>query len=323
MASATESSEESLATLKFLVSNAFAGTIIGSKGTAVKELMEVSGARVTISGNKEFYPGTSDRVLVISGNLESLLVAISLIWELIYLQTKVASKGAAGSRSVAWSPAESKDNLKGTDDIELTTKITIPASAGGLVLGRSGATLRLITETSGATVQMTEKEAALFTQERVITITGFVSQGRLCTQLIIQKMCEDEDAMTYANRGTRYNPSASGVAGVRRTARPRDESGDPSTSKASTTPITETTMKMTVADSLIGNIIGKNGATLREMTSLSGAKIVISPREESVDNNRIIDITGEPAAVQNASIFITEKLRLGKYAKPRGRRTES
>jgi RNA-binding protein Nova len=312
-----ESTEETPATLKFLVSNAFAGTIIGAKGTAVKELMDVSGARVTISGNKEFYPGSSDRVLVISGSLESLLVAISLIWELIYLQTKAAAKGGAGTRSVTWSPAESKDNLKGTDDIELSAKITIPASAGGLILGRSGATLRLITETSGATVQMTEKEAAIFTQERILTISGFVSQGRLCTQLIIQKMCEDEEAMTYANRGTRYNPSASGVAGVRST-RPRP--GTEAAAKAAATPVAETTISMTVADSLIGNIIGKNGATLREMTSLSGAKISISPREESVDNNRVITITGEPMAVQNASIFCTEKLRLGKYAKPRGRR---
>lgn len=317
MASAAESNEETLVSLKFLVSNAFAGTIIGTKGNAVKELMDVSGARVAISGNKEFYPGTSDRVLVISGSLESLLVAISLIWELVYLQAKAAAKGGGSARAVSWSPAESKDNLKGTDDIELLAKITIPASAGGLILGRSGATLRLITETSGATVQMTEKEAAIFTQERVLTISGFVSQGRLCTQLIVQKMCEDEEAMTYANRGTRYNASASGVAGVRST-RPRP--GTEATAKA--TPIAETTVTMTVADNAIGNIIGKNGSTLREMTSLSGAKISISPREESVDNNRIITITGEPLAVQNASIFCTEKLRLGKYAKPRGRREE-
>jgi len=304
------------ATLKFLVSNAFAGTIIGTGGNAVKELMDVSGARVAISGNKEFYPGTSDRVLVLSGSLESLLVAISLIWELIYLQAKSAAKGST-NRTVTWSPTASKDNLVGTDDLELSAKISIPAAAGGLILGKGGATLRLITETSGAVVQMTDKESAVFTQERIITITGVVSKARLCTQLIIQKMLEDEEASTYSNRGTRYYATASGVAGVRSSRRPPvDADGKSSAS-------TETTITMTVADNLVGNIIGKNGATLREMTSLSGARIVISSRDESSDGNRTVTITGDPIAAQNAHVFCTEKIRQGKYARvPRGRKDE-
>lgn len=47
---------ETQQTLKFLVSNVFAGSIIGVKGNAIKELMEVSGARVSISGNKGKIP---------------------------------------------------------------------------------------------------------------------------------------------------------------------------------------------------------------------------------------------------------------------------
>jgi RNA-binding protein Nova len=97
-----------LPTLKFLVSNSFAGTLIGAKGQAVKELMEVSDARVAVSSSKEFFPGSNERVLVLSGSLEALLVAISLIWELIYLQAKAAEKGSA-SRIVEWSPTSSKD----------------------------------------------------------------------------------------------------------------------------------------------------------------------------------------------------------------------
>lgn len=297
-------------TLKFLVSNAFAGTVIGAKGQAVKELMDVSGARIAISGNKEFFPGLNERVLVISGSLEALLVAISLIWELIYLQAKASDKGGA-TRTVAWSPTASKDNLVGTDDIELSAKITIPAAAGGLILGKAGATLRLITETSGATVQMTDKDAAIFTQERILTITGFVSRGRLCTQLIIQKMLEDEEAATYANRGTRYYAGLSGVPGVRSTRPPRADASGKAEEPAA---VTETTITMNVPNALVGSVIGKNGVTLREMSSLTGAKIVISPREESSDGQRTITITGEAAAAQNAHAFCTEKIRQAKYA---------
>jgi len=312
MASNTnDSNTANAATLKFLVSNALAGTIIGSGGVAVKELMEVSGARVAISGNRDFFPGSSERVLVLSGSLESLLVAISLIWELIYLQAKATQKGGS-ARAVTWSPTKSKDNLVGTDDVELTSKITIPAGAGGLILGKAGATLRVITETSGASVNMTDKESAIFTQERVITITGMVSQARLCTQLIIQKMLEDDEASVYANKGTRYYASSSGVAGIRSARRPVESNGAAAS--------TETTINMTVPDSMIGNIIGRNGSTMREMITLTGASIVISKREDSTDGNRTITITGEPAAAQNAHVFCTEKIRQGQYAKPRGRK---
>jgi len=301
------------ATLKFLISNTLAGTIIGSSGSAVKELMDVSGAHIAISGNKDFFPGTSDRVLVLSGSLESLLVAVSLVWELIYLQSKTTESGGT-ARSVTWSPRASKDNLVGADDLPLTAKITIPASAGGLILGKSGATLRAITETSGASVNMTDKDAAIFTQERIMTITGMISQARLCTQLVLQKMLEDENS-GYANKGTRYYASSAGVHGIRSTRRPIDEkTGAPSTVS------TETTINVIVPDKLIGSIIGRNGSTMREMITLTGASIVVSKREDSKDGNRTITITGEPAAAQNAHVFCTEKIRQGQNAKPRTRK---
>jgi RNA-binding protein Nova len=161
---------------------------------------------------------------------------------------------------------------------------------------------------------MTDKDASIFTQERVLTISGYVSQARLCTQLIIQKMLEDDVAATYANRGTRYYASASGVPGVRSIRAPRaDESKPPA-------PSTETVITMTVSDTVIGSIIGKNGATLREMSTLSGAKIAISPREDSKDGQRTITISGEAAAAQNAHAFCTEKIRQGGLAKTRVRK---
>lgn len=165
---------------------------------------------------------------------------------------------------------------------------------------------------------MTDKDAAIFTQERIVTIAGYVSQGRLCTQLIIQKMLEDEEASTYANRGTRYYAGLSGVPGVRSTRPPRADAAGKTEEPAA---VTESTITMTVPNSLVGSIIGKNGATLREMSSLTGAKIVISPREESSDGQRTITITGEAAAAQNAHVFCAEKMRQAKYAS-KGRKTK-
>lgn len=186
-----------------------------------------------------------------TGSLESLLIAITLTWELIYLQTQSTNKGG---RPPVWSPLASKDFLTAKDDIELTARITIPAAAGGLILGRGGSTLRVIMESSGANVQMTNKEEAVFTQERIVTISGTVSQGRLCSQMILQKMIEEDESNTYANRGTRYSASASGLPGLRR-GRDTRITGKKDEAEAV---VADTTITITVADSLIGNIIGKN-----------------------------------------------------------------
>lgn len=154
---------------------------------------------------------------------------------------------------------------------------------------------------------MTSKDESLFTQERVVTLAGTVTQVRLCTELIVRKLLEDKAASTYVNRGTRYSPSASGISGLRGSyggrRRPAEGAGGTDLAEA------ETTVTISVPDFLVGNIIGKAGATLREMTSLSGAKISISPRGEGGDSTRTVTIVGSPVAAQTAHAFCTEKLR--------------
>jgi hypothetical protein len=50
---------------------------------------------------------------------------------------------------------------------------------------------------------------------------------------------------------------------------------------------------------------------MREIMSLSGAKIVISPRGEYTDGNtnRTVTITGSPHSAQTAHLYVTQKLQ--------------
>jgi hypothetical protein len=91
------------------------------------------------------------------------------------------------------------------DDVFVSAKISIPAMASGLILGRSGATIRSIAEESNAKVVMTGKDEALFTQERILTISGEAGQCIKCTDLIISKLNEQEDVAQFVNRGTTYS----------------------------------------------------------------------------------------------------------------------
>lgn len=65
--------------VRFLVSNAEAGSIIGKGGTTITEFQSQSGARIQLSRNHEFFPGTSDRIIMITGAFSEILKAMELI----------------------------------------------------------------------------------------------------------------------------------------------------------------------------------------------------------------------------------------------------
>ena len=67
-----------------LVPNGNAGTIIGKQGLTIGQIQTDSGARVKISQNREFFPGTSDRVVLIQGPVETLRAATTMILDRIY-----------------------------------------------------------------------------------------------------------------------------------------------------------------------------------------------------------------------------------------------
>ena len=65
--------------VKFLMSNAAAGAIIGKGGASIAELQDNSGARLQLSRAAEFFPGTAVRVMLIAGTLNSVLAALHLV----------------------------------------------------------------------------------------------------------------------------------------------------------------------------------------------------------------------------------------------------
>lgn len=301
--------------IKFLVSNSLAGSLIGTGGSAIKELIEFSEARVNISDPQELFPGTSDRVVLISGIERSVTTAQSLIWLMFAQNVKAVEEG--NNKSVSWSPrvaAASSDEYNG---IEVEGKITIPAAAGGLILGRGGSTIKSIGEESGARIQMTGKDDAMFTQERVLTISGNVSSCAKCTTLILGKLAEDEESARFVNRGTTYSSQIGNMfgGGDRRTGRGGSRGNSHATAivDGSGGDISaSTTITLAIPDNLVGNILGKQGATMREIMSLSGAKVVVSPRGEFVEgtSNRLVTITGAPSCAQTAHYFVSQKLQV-------------
>lgn len=65
--------------IKFLVSNAEAGSVIGKQGATITDFQNQSGARIQLSRNQEYFPGTSDRIIMVSGKFSDILKAVDLI----------------------------------------------------------------------------------------------------------------------------------------------------------------------------------------------------------------------------------------------------
>lgn len=131
--------------------------------------------------------------MLITGKPEEVIVAQTLVWDNVALH---ASEEGFDSR-VMWSPRKSfQRQLEGTyDNLSITGKVTIPTAAIGLIIGRSGATIRSFAERSGASVELAEKGNTDQTDERVLVIAGtatqFISQSSfviLCSSSTFSSM---------------------------------------------------------------------------------------------------------------------------------------
>ena len=310
--------------LKFLLSNSLTGSLIGTQGKAIKELITITDAKINVSSASDFYPGTSERVILLSGTKEAVSLAQTLLWEMIGLMAKHSAENGGDTRLVEWNPRTAFESLGSNDSVEVTGKFSIPAAAGGVVLGKGGETLRGFSSQTSTRVTMSGKDEALFTQERIVTLSGTVGGCIACTDLILNKLHEQSEIIPFINRGTTYTSpltSTLGLLGAESRAQRRPPRGEPrkESAEAASLPVTDTTITLSVPDELIGNIFGRQGSTMREIIALSGAKVVVSPRGEYAEGttNRIVTITGTPTAAQTAHLFITQRLHTPVNPPPR------
>ena len=114
----TSSFVQNLISIKFLVTHSLAGSFIGVGGASIKELMDISGARVSVSSHSDLYPGTSDRVLLITGSPSSVVFAATLVWDNFAIQVTNEQTGVlrVWRPRVSATPPSSKMN----DEVDIS-----------------------------------------------------------------------------------------------------------------------------------------------------------------------------------------------------------
>ncbi|XP_077537790.1 RNA-binding protein Nova-1-like protein passilla isoform X1 [Haemaphysalis longicornis] len=164
---------------KILVPAVAAGAIIGKGGETIALLQKEAGARVKMSKSNDFYPGTTERVCLITGSVEGVLRIHEFIMEKIKEKPDPTAKIAIDFDHKQ--PAEREKQVK----------ILVPNSTAGMIIGKGGSYIKQIKEESGAYVQISQKSKDHALAERCITVIGEMDNNKKACHMILAKIVED------------------------------------------------------------------------------------------------------------------------------------
>ncbi|KAL9992082.1 putative K domain-containing protein [Helianthus debilis subsp. tardiflorus] len=273
--------------LRFLASNAEAGSIIGKGGTTISDFQSRSNARIQLSRNYEYFPGTSDRVIMVSGTVEEVLEAVELIL------TKLVNEFYAEDGE----EAEPRSKVR----------LIVPNSSCGGLIGKGGSMIRSFIEESGANIKISAQDNTYIgLNDRLVTIIGTLPQLGQAISLILQKLSDDGyyvqsigPTFPYAAPYNVPNYGPPGVGGKFQNNRFQNNKEDMSN------PVT-----LGVADEHIGLVVGRGGRNIMEISQISGARIKISERGDFIPGtyDRKVTITGSQRAIRVAEAMIMHKV---------------
>ncbi|XP_023162367.1 RNA-binding protein Nova-1 isoform X6 [Drosophila hydei] len=172
--------------MKILVPAVASGAIIGKGGETIASLQKDTGARVKMSKSHDFYPGTTERVCLITGSVEGIMTVVDFIMD------KIREKPDLTTKII---DAESKQ----AQERDKQVKILVPNSTAGMIIGKGGAFIKQIKEESGSYVQISQKPKDVSLQERCITIIGDKENNKNACKMILSKIVEDPQSGTCLN----------------------------------------------------------------------------------------------------------------------------
>ncbi|KAG1361361.1 protein BTR1 [Cocos nucifera] len=299
--------------IRFLVSNTAAGCIIGKGGSTITEFQSQSGARIQLSRSHEFFPGTFDRIIMISGMLSEVIKAMELIFEKL--------------------PTEAEDG----NDLESVPKVrlVVPNGSCGGIIGKGGSTIKSFIEDSRAGIKISPQDYTYVgLNDRLVTLTGSFEEQMRAVYLILLKLIEDahypqtlNSPFPYAGANfpgypsvtvgyvipsvaynTNYGPN--GLGGKYPNNKSMMPQAIPTRSPMGSHEGQSSSVTIGVADEHIGAVVGRGGRNIMEISQVSGARIKVSDRGDflSGTSDRKVTITGSPEAIQTAEAMIRQKV---------------
>lgn len=297
--------KEKPAHIRFLVSNTAAGSVIGKGGSTITDFQSQSGARIQLSRNHEFFPGTSDRIIMLSGAYHHIIKAMELILSKLFHEIHAEDGEESDPRS--------------------KVRLVVPNTSCGSIIGKGGATIKSFIEDSQAGIKISPQDNNYMgLSDRLVTLTGSVDEQMRAICLILSKLMEDNHYMqsmtapfTYAGvnfsgfHGVPYGYLVPPVAPLAYNAvgyGPNGIGGKFPNNKEDQ----NNSKTIGVADEHIGVVVGRGGRNIMEISQVSGGRIKISDRGDFMagTSERKVTITGSHASIRAAESMIKDKVAL-------------
>ena len=167
---------ENYVIIKILIPVYCAGACIGKDGLEIQRIKSESGSRVKVSRNRDLFPRTDERVVLVSGTPDQVLEVIK------FIQEKIQNENPPDNRKI---------NPKRKDQV----KLIVAHSAAGRIIGRKGDKVNKLKVEFDVKVYITNKDENIPTlNERVVTIEGSPENVRSTARDIINSIQENPEA---------------------------------------------------------------------------------------------------------------------------------
>lgn len=301
--------------MKFLAGDALASAIIGKGGAVITQIRTNCNAKLALTDKGQVFPSTDCRVLTAQANSEEELneVARQIIEKLSELVKTSGASEACGS------------------DGELKLRTLVPKAAVGGIIGKGGAAIKQMRETSGAKISIGEAVGGAGPgAEQMVTVSGpeealqtVIAEVNRQIQLLSSEAwystwAASTGCITQAMAGLasslQLQPSLLGLGGQAlanpgiATMMQVAQSMPPYVMEDSR----GFALSCVVPNRLVGGLIGRGGSGTKEVQMLTGTKIGIREIPDDPDN-RSLNIAG-PLANTCAAYMLMMKRYLDSEA---------
>ncbi|KIJ45284.1 hypothetical protein M422DRAFT_47067 [Sphaerobolus stellatus SS14] len=315
--SASPTPANGVLTLRALVTTKEAGIIIGKGGKNVADIREQSGVKAGVS---KVVPGVHERVLTVSGSVEAVAKAYTLI-----INQLLANAPPSPSPVTPTSP---------NGAINTSISLLISHNLMGTIIGRNGLKIKAIQDGSGARM-VAEKEMLPQSTERIVVVQGTPDSIGRAIEEIGKCLLEDWErgvgtvlfhpgASEERERGHGRRTSTAYTSGAL-VGTPRRSNGDlhmlsgrspsPGNTNGIATPTSPSnlrTQNISIPSDMVGCIIGRSGSKITEIRRLSGSKISIAKTPHDETGERMFTIIGTSEANEKALFLLYNQLEMEK-----------
>ncbi|BFZ63686.1 RNA binding protein, heterogenous nuclear RNP-K like protein [Saitoella coloradoensis] len=296
-------------TFRALITSKEAGIIIGKAGAVMSEMREKTAVKAGVSKNTV---GVNDRVLTMTGEIDGVARFLSMCADRIDAEGFHAEAGASKSGA--------------------EIRLLCPTSLVGYVIGRAGARIKEIRETSGVDIFVESNELP-GSSERIVEVRGSGEGVRTAVSKIGAILADNwergmgtvlynplghEQNVQKRNVGnylwSRGGERSSRAPSDRRSQQPRESTAPLTTTSttaddvpASTTSGDEIIQHISIPGDMVGCIIGRGGSKITEIRRLSGANINIAklPHEGA---ERMFTLRGSAEQNEKALFLLYQQL---------------